>query len=605
MNAKRFAYQNRKMMSRNAEKKLQELGTNNSRKKNRRSLSAVILSVLLLVAIAPIPAFGDIDIQVLKRSGISMDGFAGDWQDVLGTEITLIMPFATDERIQATMKMAYDDSNIYVLMTVEDDFHYNPDDHHLSPAIAVLFAVDNAATPDMGGGNGNVDIWHWELDTGPGVVAGLNVNSGNDPVGNLDDEWADSITNRHDDDIANEISGSWSHTDMSAEGAPGQWIFEMKRPLVTSDSRQDVQFRVGQTYKMALAYWDGDETAEGWTDSGHYASCRDPETLDFSWLNITLQPPSGITIDGQAGDWLGVPSTPIILVNAMGSATTENLDGTIQMTYDASNIYFLLTIEDDFNYDPADHHKSPAVAVLFAIDEAATPDMGGGNGNVDIWHWELDTGPGVVTGWNSLSGNDPIGNLDDEWADSIFNRHDDDAANELIGSWSHTDMSEEGASGRWIFEITRSLSTSDARQDRQFQIGETYKMAIAYWDGDETAEGWTDSGHLATCQDPETRDFSWIKVGLQATSGDSGAQGLAGPQGPAGAAGAQGPGGAQGSQGEQGPAGSEGPQGAQGAGGPAGPEGEVASSGLLYAALGLSIVAVAAAVLAIVRKGGG
>ncbi|MFQ5836585.1 MAG: ethylbenzene dehydrogenase-related protein [Candidatus Bathyarchaeia archaeon] len=149
----------------------------------------------------------------------------------------------------------------------------------------------------MGGGNGYVDMWHWELDVGPGVVAGFNLDSGNDPVGNLDDEYSLSPTDRHDDDLANEVYGAWSHTDRSATGASGQWIFEFKRSLTTSDTlKQDIQFEVGKTYKMAIAYWDADELGEpgvdyGWSDAGHYATCRDPEALDFSWIDLELKTP--------------------------------------------------------------------------------------------------------------------------------------------------------------------------------------------------------------------------------------------------------------------------------------------------------------------------
>ncbi|MES0341590.1 MAG: P1 family peptidase, partial [Candidatus Humimicrobiaceae bacterium] len=147
---------------------------------------------------------------------------------------------------------------------------------------------------------------------------------------------------------------------------------------------------------------------------------------------------------------------------------------------------------------------------------------------------------------------DPVGNLDDEYAFSIFDRHDDATANEIYGSWSHTDMSVAGAEGEWIFEMKRSLTTSDAlKQDVQFTNGETIKMSVAYWDADELGEpglGWSESGHYATCRDPETLDFSWIDVEFEPVDV---LQGPEGPQGPAGLQGVQGPQGEQGSQGPQ------------------------------------------------------
>jgi hypothetical protein len=301
-------------------------------------------------------------------------------------------------------------------------------------------------------------------------------------------------------------------------------------------------------------------------------------------VQVTAVKHTGITIDGLIGDWDGVPVTKITMIQPL-SPDNKMVDGLeLRVAYDDSNIYVLAIITDDFDYNVTHHRNSAALAVLFAVDEAATPDMGGGTGYVDIWHWELDTGPGVVAGFNLLSGDDPVGNLDDEYALSIFDRHDDATANELYGSWAHTDMSAVGAEGEWIFEMKRSLTTSDTlKQDAQFVIGETVKLSIAYWDADETGEpgvlnGWTDAGHYATCKDPATLDFSWIDVELEPVEL---IQGSEGPQGPAGPQGEAGP---QGSQGEQGTVGPEGPQGEQGDPGTAGWT-TYASAGALLLAL--------------------
>ncbi len=258
--------------------------------------SALGIALALLLTLAT-PATADVDYNANVFHGIVVDGLADDWASIPGTTLTMIRPLATSERLTdaLTVKVAYDDANIYVLVLMEDDFDYNATaDHHLSGALAVLWQIDAAATPDMGGGLGNVDIWHWELDSGPFEPAGgPTVGTGNDPEGNFDDEWADHFLpgRRHDDTLANELFGVWSHTNMSAQGAPGSWIFEMRRTLTTSDTlNEDYQFTVGGTAGLALAYWDADETDTGWTDAGHYASCRDPDTLDFSWIQVTLIP---------------------------------------------------------------------------------------------------------------------------------------------------------------------------------------------------------------------------------------------------------------------------------------------------------------------------
>ncbi|MFQ6013311.1 MAG: ethylbenzene dehydrogenase-related protein [Thermoplasmata archaeon] len=256
-------------------------------------LTSVATALALVVVLAQ-PVSADVAVSAPKHTGIVIDGLADDWSAIAPTTITLIRPLATSERLvdSLQLKVAYDDANIYVLAMIDDDFDYDPADHFLSGALAILWQIDPAATPDMGGGLGNVDIWHWELDTGPGVPAGgPNYTGGNDPIGNFDDEWASSVTDRFDDTQGNELYGVWSHTNMSAQGAPGTWIFEMRRPLTTSDTlNQDVQFAPDATFGLSVAYWDADETGTGWTPSGHYASCRDPATLDFSWIMVTLEP---------------------------------------------------------------------------------------------------------------------------------------------------------------------------------------------------------------------------------------------------------------------------------------------------------------------------
>ncbi len=65
----------------------------------------------------------------------------------------------------------------------------------------------------------------------------------------------------------------------------------------------------------------------------------------------------------------------------------------------------------------------------------------------------------------------------------------------------------QGASGSWIFELSRPLNTGDA-QDAQLQPGSMANMALAYWDADETPDDWTDLGHL------QSSSFGWIEVAL-------------------------------------------------------------------------------------------
>ena len=101
---------------------------------------------------------------------------------------------------------------------------------------------------------GVVDIWHWELDCGPGeMTGGGDRGSGDDPECNFDDEYAPNPEDREDDGGGdtpnnptgeNSLSGVWKHT-AAAAGGDGTWIFEMSRPLQTGDT-QDAQFASGE-----------------------------------------------------------------------------------------------------------------------------------------------------------------------------------------------------------------------------------------------------------------------------------------------------------------------------------------------------------------------
>ncbi|MEE9198713.1 MAG: ethylbenzene dehydrogenase-related protein [Dehalococcoidia bacterium] len=131
---------------------------------------------------------------------------------------------------------------------------------------------------------------------------------------------------------------------------------------------------------------------------------------------------------------------------------------------------------------------------------------------VDIWHWELDCGPGELSGGNDApSGNDPDCNFDDEYSTTPEEREDDGTAqaeNSLAGVWDHTARAQgQGASGTWIFEMSRPLNTGDP-EDGQLQLGGQAQMALAYWDADETPDGWTDAGHL------QSSSGGWIEITL-------------------------------------------------------------------------------------------
>ena len=244
-----------------------------------------------------------------------------------------------------------------------------------------------------------------------------------------------------------------------------------------------------------------------------------------------------ITVDGDASDWSAIEGATITLEQLrlenldpaqaaeIKFGPLDPVDATLKVASDAENIYVLFEVPDGFDYDPADHNKSASVAVMFRIDEPAAPHMGAEEpdidqslGIVDIWHWELDCAPGVVSGGKGVAGgDDPTCNLDDEYSTKPENREDDGggdvenaaAENGLTGVWEHTARaSGAGAAGTWIFEMSRPLATGDP-QDGQFGSGSTAHVALAYFDPSEGPDGWSDAGHLQSAYS------GWIEVTLK------------------------------------------------------------------------------------------
>ncbi|MFQ5879009.1 MAG: fibronectin type III domain-containing protein, partial [Dehalococcoidia bacterium] len=219
-----------------------------------------------------------------------IDGAVSDWAGVPLLNVPLKSLDGT-QQIDADLQVSFDNANVYVLVSVHDDYNSNPGQHELSGSLAVMWAIDEGAGPHMGtdGVNwfeslGMVDVWHWEIDCGPGVVSGGidRTVDGNDPVCNLDDEYALTPFERWDDDGDNRLMGVYDHTGrVTGEDSPGTWYWEISRPLTTLDA-QDAQFAAGGTAKLALAYWDPDETPLGWTGAGHLQSAY------LEWITVEV-----------------------------------------------------------------------------------------------------------------------------------------------------------------------------------------------------------------------------------------------------------------------------------------------------------------------------
>ena len=233
-----------------------------------------------------------------------------------------------------------------------------------------------------------------------------------------------------------------------------------------------------------------------------------------------------ITVDGDASDWADIPGAVVPLQHIQRIPGKEMgdlapLDATFKVAVDSERVYVLLEVPDDYDFDPDDGRLSAAMAVMFRIDPPAAPHMGAEEENqkkslgmVDIWHWELDCGAGQVAGGGGVAGgNDRACNLDDEYAKTPKDLEDDDslqAENSLVGVWEHSARAGgNGAAGTWVFEMSRPLQTGDPH-DAQLQRGTTAAIALAYWDPDETPDGWTDLGHL------QSASGGWIEVALPA-----------------------------------------------------------------------------------------
>ncbi|MEK7252988.1 MAG: ethylbenzene dehydrogenase-related protein [Actinomycetota bacterium] len=236
-----------------------------------------------------------------STAAITVDGDASDWAGVTGLDLALEpIESETVAPKDATIKVAYDTEFLYVLFTVGDDFNWNAEDPHLSASSAVMFAIEAAAGPHMGTDEegeeesytslGMVDIWHWELECAIGADQGGATGAGpgdgdlgNDSGCNFDDEWSTDPETREDDNGAgaeNSLLGVFGHSNPVDDGE-GTWIFEMRRPLQTGDAG-DAQFAVGETGLMALAYWDADNSPEGWDDPEHVQSSH------LGWIEVTL-----------------------------------------------------------------------------------------------------------------------------------------------------------------------------------------------------------------------------------------------------------------------------------------------------------------------------
>ncbi len=312
-------------------------------------LAVALAAVVLSLGAEADPARADLSLPAAAAT-ITVDGDDSDWAGIDGLTLTLAqfeIPQGSDweydslDAVQAEVKAAADSERIYFLIKVFDDYDYDPNDGKLSGSPNAMFRIEQAAGPHMGSGDqdfeqslGMVDLWHWELDCGPGESAGGGApGSGDDPDCNLDDEFSTEPEERDDDgggpdanpNAENSLTGAWDHTGRAGgAGADGAWIFELSRPLQTGDP-EDAQFAQNTSAFLALAYFDADESAIGWSDAGHLTSAGE------GWIEVLIpgpdatQPPAATPTPGGA-----TSPTPTIAPPAGGDS-----DGKAEITVSA------------------------------------------------------------------------------------------------------------------------------------------------------------------------------------------------------------------------------------------------------------------------------
>lgn len=250
-----------------------------------------------------------------------------DWENVDGIETPLngALTGTVYDAGSSKFQCLYDDTKIYLAMTIPGFYKFSAEDDHLCAAIGTMTKIGADATYyNMGGcpdaspsdtcnattieacESHRVDLGaHWELktteqgveytiglvnpdDTSTAVQAQELLPTGNDLIANKDDEYGVSPTCRFDDDDAlagNEWAGAWKHTN-PIEGELGDYIFELSRLLTTKSSWTDAQMKAGDKIEFGIAFWDPLEQADGWSKAGHYIT-----GCGTSWIELELVVP--------------------------------------------------------------------------------------------------------------------------------------------------------------------------------------------------------------------------------------------------------------------------------------------------------------------------
>ncbi|XP_020593358.1 uncharacterized protein LOC110033648 [Phalaenopsis equestris] len=269
--------------------------------------------------------------------------------------------------------------------------------------------------------------------------------------------------------------------------------------------------------------------------------------------------PGIITVDGHADDWAGVEGFEFSLYPALDPDADKAYAGgkiSIKAVHDGNRVFFLLQVDGEYAYSQGANTKCPSVALMFQVGENASyHNMGGcknlpGSCNhttchgheVDIMHFSIGNAiPGRLYGANLVdnsegTGGDRFGHLIDVYA---WNPHciyldgkgpagnSSYSQNDWQGAWWHSMItihsglveddspySKDGVKGTYYFEFTRPLRTMDrSQQDVQFIIGETSRVAGAFW-YPTGGKPWIKNQHYSASCD-------WLPLDITAPSSSS------------------------------------------------------------------------------------
>ncbi|MCV0400125.1 MAG: ethylbenzene dehydrogenase-related protein [Nitrosarchaeum sp.] len=241
----------------------------------------------------------------------------------------------------------------------------------------------------------------------------------------------------------------------------------------------------------------------GHDQQGGFLIVKDPSVQEPEKVILTsVKSDEVITVDGTIDDkWNDVADAIFSTVYVH-----ENRQVVAKSLNDGERIYFLLRWQDDdANNDGTT--ETDRIALGFDISGNSDIAMGAagvphvtvpqrtiGEGVVDIWHWKAfdshTKSPNVID--DEFAG--PFEQLKDHYYRDDDNNQGGENNLTAVGVYDPTTK-------EWIVEVSRSLLTEDidvtgfGMMDKQFTVGEEYKIGFAIWDG---GQGETAGNHAVT-----------------------------------------------------------------------------------------------------------